>query len=312
MQLSRNDLARAREARRNPLGQLSRALLVVALLASPAVADRTVAITPLSTLGAEDKSTESKQLLTQIEQAIGALPGTKLVTSQAVSIAIDRAKKPQLKQCEADAACLTELGKLVGAELVVTGEVGGLGDSRVVYLKVTDVAAGRELRSTTLAVGAEQKDDSPSGAAVRLLDPDKYRGNVKFNFDVQGATVLVNGTKVQLSATKELALPVGTQAVTVTHPQYHNFVKFVDVAYGKVTPVDVNMKQYPIIEHDIQGKPVSRDSVRYIDPPWYRRPYVTGPVIVVLAITAGVITAALVHDFPSYDNCRKVGGDGSC
>jgi len=229
-----------------------------------------------------------------------------------VSAAIDKAKKPQLKQCEGDSACLTELGKLVGASLVVTGEVGGLGDSRVVYLKATDVGAARELRSTTLAVGAQQGGDSAAGAAVRLLDPDRYRGNVKFNFDVQGATVLVNGTKVQLPAPKERALPLGTPAVTVTPPQYHNFVKFVDIDYGRTTSVDVGMKQYPIIEHDIQGKPLNRDSVRYHDVPWYRRPYVTVPTIVVLAITAGVIAAAVAHDFPTYDNCRKVGGGDGC
>jgi hypothetical protein len=283
-------------------------ITLVAVLGTHAAADRIVAIAPLSTLGAEDKSTETKKILTQIEQAIAALPGTKIVNASAVSAAIDKAKKPQLKQCEGDAACLTELGKLVGAQLVVTGEVGGLGDSKVVYLKASDVAAQRELRSTTLAVGAKGVVDSPAGAAVRLLDPDQYRGTVKFGFDVQDARVLVNGTKVQLSTGKELALPVGTHAVTVTHPQYHNFVKFVDVDYGRVTNVDVAMKQYPIIQHDIQGKPLSRDTVNYTKPPWYRQPYFTAPVIVGVAIVAGFIASAIAHDFPLYSNCRRVGG----
>jgi len=226
-----------------------------------------------------------------------------------VSAAIDKAKRPQLRQCEGESACVTELGKLVGAQLVITGEVGGLGDSKVVYLKTTDVTAGRELRSTTLAIGTGE-EDSPAGAAVRLLDPDRYRGTVKFGFDVQGATVQVNGTKVQLSAGKELALPVGTHAVTVTHPQYHNFVKFVDVDYGKTTAIDVTMKQYPIIEHDIQGKPIGRDTIEYVDPPWYRRPLYYGIAIGVLAISAGIIAGAIAHDFPQYDNCRQVGGAG--
>jgi hypothetical protein len=282
-------------------------LLVVALSATHALADRIVALSPLSTMGAEDKSAPTKQLLVQIEQAIAAMPGTKVVPAAQVSAAIDKAKKPQLKQCEGESACVTELGKLVGAQLVITGEVGGLGDSKVVYLKTTDVAAGRELRSTTLAMGTTV-GDSPAGAAVRLLDPDRYRGTVKFGFDVQGATVAVNGTKVQLSAGKEIALPVGTHAVTVTHPQYHNFVKFVDVGYGKTTTIDVTMKQYPLVEHDSQAKPVGRDTVQYIDPPWYRRPLYTGIAIGVLAISAGLIAGAIAHDFPQYDNCRKVGG----
>jgi hypothetical protein len=283
------------------------AVIAVAAAASHALADRVVAITPLSTMGAEDKSAPTKKLLGQIEQAIAALPGTKLVNAVAVSAAIDKAKKPQLKQCESDPACLSELGKLVGAQLVITGEIGGLGDSRVVYLNATDVGASRELRSTTLAIGGTAAADTPEGAAIRLLDPDRYRGTVKFAFDVAGATVLVNGTKVQLSPAKEIPLPVGTQAITVTHPQYHNFVKFVDVEYGRTTTVDVNMKQYPIVEHDIQGKPIGTDTVRYVDPPWYRRPVFYGGGIVVLAVTAGIIAGVLAHDFPQYGNCRRVG-----
>ncbi len=284
-------------------------LVLIAALASTAAADRIVAITPLSTLGAEDNSAETKKLVAQIEQAVAALPGTKIITAAAVSAAIDKAKKPALKQCEGEAACVTELGKLVGAQLVITGEVGGLGDSKVVYLKTTDVAAGRELRSTTLSVGAANDDDSPAGAAIRLLDPDRYRGTVSFVFDVVDATVLVNGSRVQLATNKQLALPVGTHAVTVTHPQYHNFVKFVDVVYGKTTSIEVSMKQYPIIEHDIQGKPIGRDTINYVDPPWYRRPIVTVPVVLGLAVAAGFIAAALAHRFPDYQNCRRVGGD---
>ena len=58
------------------------------------------------------------------------------------------------------------------------------------------------------------------GAAVRLLDPDKYRGTVHFAIDVTNASVFVNGTKSSLTPKGELSLPVGTQAVRVTHPEY--------------------------------------------------------------------------------------------
>lgn len=283
--------------------------LAIVLAAVPAHAERIVAMTPLSTMGAEDKSAATKKLLGQIEQAIASLPGTKIVPAVQVVAMIDKAKKPQLKQCEGDPACVTELGKLVGAQVVISGEVGGLGDSRVVYLKSTDVGAGRELRSTTLSVGEKDATDTPAGAAVRLLDPDRYRGNVKFEFDVTGVTVLVNGTKVQLSGAKELALPVGTHAVTVTHPHYHNFVKFVDVGYGRTTDVQVQMSLYPIVEGDIHARPGTKDTIVYQDPPMWRRWYVAGPAILVLAIGVGIVAGAIAHEFPDYQNCRKVGGE---
>ncbi|MDB4960315.1 MAG: hypothetical protein JWP01_314 [Myxococcales bacterium] len=284
------------------------------LLASAAVLAqqpvRVVALAPLSTLGTEDTSASTRKLTSQLESALSSLPGTKVVTSAQVADAIKRAKKPNLKICERDLACLAEVGKLVGASVVIDGEVGGLGDSKVVYLGATDVAGARELRSTTLSVGAkEDPGGGPTGAAIRLLEPDRYRGTLHFTMDVSGATVYVNGSKAALTPKSEIALPVGTQAVRVTHPEYRDFVRFIDVPYGRTTEVSVGMQQYPIIKHDIQGKPINSDTIQYIDPPWYRRWYVVAGGATVLAIVTGAIVGKIVHDSGFPDGpCRQVGG----
>jgi hypothetical protein len=286
------------------------ALLVAMLVASaPARAERTVAIAPLSTLGAEDTSASVKKLTAQIEAAVASLAGTKVVPAAQVAEAVRRAKRPQLKACEGEAACLAELGKLVGAQIVIAGEIGGLGEAKVVYLGATDVGASKELRSTTLAVGATGQDEGGAQAAVvRLLDPDRYRGALRFAIDVTGATVYVNGSKAALSPKGELSLPVGTQAVRVTHPEYHDFVRFIDVTYGKTTEVAVTMQQYPIVRRDLQGKPIQRDGVVYVEPPLWRRWYVVGPAAVGLAIVTGVIVSALVYEPFDAQACVKVGG----
>ena len=283
-------------------------LAVLVALTAVAHAERVVAIVPLSTLGAEDTSAGTRKLIGQIEAAVAALPGTRVVRAQQVSDAIRKAKKPQLRACEGDAACLAELAGLVGAQIVISGEVGGLGDSRVVYLAATE--NGKELRSTTLAVGAHDDAGGPRGAAVRLLDPDGYRGTLKLAIDVTGATVYVNGSKVQPSPSGELALPVGAQAIRVTHPEYHDFVRFIDVPFGKTTEVAVDMQQYPIVRHDLLGKPIQRDRIDYVAPPVWRRWYVVGPAAVGLAILTGVVVGYAVHDFPAGD-CHKLGG-GRC
>jgi hypothetical protein len=287
----------------------------VVTAATVAHAERVVAVAPLSTLGAEDTSAGTRKLTGQIEAAVAALPATKVVRSAQVAEAIKKAKKPQLRACEGDAGCLGELASLVGAQIVISGEVGGLGESKVVYLAATE--NGKELRSTTLAVGA--RDDAgqgggqaggPAGAVVRLLDPDSYRGTLRFAVDVTGATIYVNGTKVAPSPRGEVALPVGAQAVRVTHPEYHDFVRFIDVEFDKTTSVAVGMQQYPIVEHDLQGKPVDRDKIEYLDPPLWRRWYVVGPAAVGLAIVTAVVVAYAAHNFPGGE-CRNVDG-GRC
>jgi hypothetical protein len=280
-------------------------LACLVVLATPVYAQRVVALAPLASLGAEDKSAASQQLTASLEQAIAALPGAKLVTAAHVAAVLDKAKRPQLKACEGDATCLAELGKLVGAQIVVTGEVGGLGESKVLYLDAIDVGAEHELRATTLAVGSQEDALAANAAMVRLLDPDRYKGSVHFAIDVAGATVFVNGARVALTADRTLALPVGTQAVRVTHPEYHDFVRFVDVPYGKTSELAVGMQQYPIIQHDVKGLPSSRDHVVYVDPPVWRRWYVVTPV----AIALGVVTAIVVRPHlctPNTSTCVPI------
>jgi hypothetical protein len=108
----------------------------------------------------------------------------------------------------------------------------------------------------------------------------------------------------------ELTLPVGAQAVRVTHPEYHDFVRFIDVEFGKTTDVAVDLQQYPIARHDLQGKPIGRDRIEYVEPAVWRRWYVVGPAAVGLAIVTGIIVGYAAHSFPAGE-CHKVGG-GSC
>jgi hypothetical protein len=290
------------------------ALAALLLAAAPARAERIVAVAPLSTLGAEDTSAAMKKLTTQIEAAVASLAGTRVVPAVQVAEAIRRAKRPQLKACEGEAACLAELGKLVGAQIVIAGEVGGLGEAKVVYLGATDVGAGKELRSTTLSMGASgQSEGGPQGAVVRLLEPERYRGGLRLAIDVTGATIYVNGGRVAPSPGGEVPLPVGTHAIRVTHPEYHDFVRFIDVTYGKTTDVAVTMQQYPIVRRDLQGRPIGRDRVVHGEPPWWRRWYVVAPAAVGLAIVTGVIVSALVYEPFQADCVVKVGDpDNGC
>jgi len=285
------------------LASIAAAGVTAAVTAAPAHAQRAVAFAPLTAVGNEDTSQGTRQIAAQLEAAAAALAGTKVIPASAVSQAITTAKKPQLRACELEAACLVEVGKLAGANIVIAGEVVGIGDAKVIYLAAVDVAGGR-----TLTAGSKDDAGGPSGAIVRLLEPDRFRGTLHFVIDTKGATVYVNGSKAALSPASDLSLPVGTQAVRVTHPEYRDFVRFIDVSYGKTTDVAVGMTQYPIVQRDVQGKPINRDQITYVDPPLWRRWYVVGPAAVGLAIVTGIVVGALVHDLPDGE-CRKVGGE---
>jgi len=96
----------------------------------------------------------------------------------------------------------------------------------------------------------------------------------------------------------------------VTHPEYHDFIKFIDVTYGKTTEVPVPLQQYPIVEHDVKAKPTSLDKVVYVEPPLWRRWYVAGPAIAVVAVGVGILAGVIANRYPKYDDCRMLGSNG--
>jgi hypothetical protein len=273
------------------------AAAAVAALAGPAAAaSRTIALAPLATLGSEVSSAEAKKITSELEAALALIPDVQVVGAGAVSDAIKKAKQQRLSSCDGEPGCLKDVGTLVGAELVVYGELGGLGDAQIVYLKLIDTKLGREVRGTTLDVSSLDAGGA-RGAAYRLLDPGRYVGTMAITVDVAGASVYVNGKLLGKSPVKPLPFAVGTHAVRVTHPEYHDFVRFVDVEFDKPAEVAVGLQQFPVIQSDIEGL-TGNTRVTELEPRWYRRWWA------VAAFGAIAFTGALL--IADYAGCRGV------
>jgi len=91
---------------------------------------------------------------------------------------------------------------------------------------------------------------------------------------VSGASIFVDGKRVP--ATGPIPVTVGTHALRVTHPQYRDFVRFVDVTFDQKVSIDVDMKRYPVVADSMRQ---DRKDVTPVEPvrtggvlprPWYR------------------------------------------
>ena len=82
---------------------------------------------------------------------------------------------PRLRACDGNTKCLAELGALLSADTVIYGEVGGLGNVQVVYLKAVNVARAKELRSTTLEFGGHDRFElSQLGSGGQPLGEQRF------------------------------------------------------------------------------------------------------------------------------------------
>lgn len=283
------------------------AVAVVVAIAPPAVAGPTpakrsvrkkVVLAPLSTLGEEARSREVRHMERAVMDGIAAQPNTAIVSMTKLLAELKQARRDDLRNCDGEVACLADLGVLLSADLVVYGEVGGVGELQIAYLKLIEVAGRRELRSTTLELDGKADAEAARAAAVRLLDPGRYVGTLALDVDVGGASIYIDGALRARSPAKPMPLSVGTHAVRITHPEYRDFVRFVDVRFQSSQRIQVGLQQYPIVASEMR----KTEAERLVDPagpvrdgptPWYRQWYTIAGAGAALVVTSAIVFAVV-------------------
>jgi hypothetical protein len=224
------------------------------------------------------------------------------VTARTASASSLKAKRPELRICEGEPGCLADLGKLVSASYTVYAEVGGLGDAQVVYLKLIDVAQGKEIRSTLIELSSKGNSKEQSiAAATRLLAPETYEGSLQVTTPVQGAIIYMDGQKRGTTPSKSITASVGSHALRVTHPEHRDYVRFVDIAFGQETEVNAELLPLPGVSQRLSregiiggGNPGAGGPVRAT--PWYLRWYTVAGGVAVVGVTSAIIFGALGGD----------------
>ncbi len=250
-----------------------------------------VALTPLVSMTEGSKGIA--KLEEQVSNGLAGVSGFSLVPPVELKKALKKAKRPELEACEGDAHCLAEVGRLVGATLVVAGDVNELAEGSVVYLKVVDVVSEREIGSTTAILDGASTAGEARAAAVRLLAPKTYLGAVQLDVDVHNAILYVDGQKVTRTPGKPMMLSVGAHALRVTHEQYRDWVRFVDVKFDETIPLSVNLKAFPVITDDMRQKNAPRPAGPVEPRPWYRKWYTVAAVGAVALVGTTIIVVLL-------------------
>lgn len=260
---------------------------------------RSVVLAPVSSLGA----TKSKKLTAiekTIERGLAAVPKIVVVTARSAAQSANKAKRPELRSCEGEASCLAMLGALVSAQYAIYAEVGGLGDAQVVYLKLVEVKTAREIRSTTMELSKTSDAATTSvAAATRLLAPKDYVGTIAVSTPVQGAVVFVDGQKRGQTPSEAISIPVGSHALRVTHPEHRDYVRFVDIKFGRQTSITAELQALPGVsqrlsrEGIIGGLNTDPNSIRHNETPWYYRWYAISGGAAAVVISSALIIGAV-------------------
>jgi hypothetical protein len=225
-------------------------------------------------------------LRVELSRAVGGLP-----PRSAIDAAIE--KSPRYAACTADPTCLAPLAHELGATRIVAGNVGGLGDSYVVNLKLVD-DKGRELGRVTETLHGDPDEliQEVRVAAYRLVAPAKITGAISLLSEVPGATVTVDDKPVGATplAGPIDGLPIGDHVLRVARAGYADFVDKVPVRFEKATEVVVRQRAVTV---EAKLEEAERKDLLAPEPPyWARWWFWAGSAAV--AIGLGLVVGGLI------------------
>lgn len=194
-------------------------------LGAPLVADtrKKVAVLELSGLGISDITKNLEQYL---RNSIGTIDGFAVLSAVDVQMALGDPKNKAVAKCGGGPDCARQVGKLVGAHIVVIGSISALGDSFSLNLRALEVNKKGELARYQASVsGRDRLIPEVRLASYQLIAPDRIRGWLMIEVAVPGVAVEVDGQPV---GTTPLAHPVenltpGAHVVVLKRPGYKPF-----------------------------------------------------------------------------------------
>lgn len=202
---------------------------------------RKIAVLSLEPLGMQPEPVARLESLFRME--LQRLAGKPLPTRRQIQRAISGSR--QLRRCSGDNRCLAGIGKRLGVEIVVAGNVAQLGDSYLVNIKAVDVRTRKLLRriEEPLRGNPDELIDRVRVAAYSLLLPEQLVGQMLVLTDLKGADIAIDGKPV---ATTPMTRPLrnvrrGDHELVITAKGYHPFKEKVKIRFQKTTRVLVRL-----------------------------------------------------------------------
>jgi hypothetical protein len=217
-----------------------------------------IAMLPISSLGSTEEAMASiaRVLAGELGKLAGepaqlasrrpVITGPRLVTADRLEQSYPRIWKDLLR-CDFVTDCALEVLGAHGWDAFIVGNIAGLGDERVINLKLIDVRSGTERRRASEKASGDESEliKQMRKAAVLLLAPELFTGTLEIHAAQPGVQIIIDG---QMQGTTPLAQPrfevlAGKHAVEATGEGLVPFESLVEVAYGEVVPLNVMLPE---------------------------------------------------------------------
>lgn len=264
-----------------------------AVVGAQSVGTADVALFRIDPLGLDDERAIRLEALfrLELERLLGARMPSRTLVARAVG------SDARLRGCTGDPECLSLLGQKLGVRQVISGNVGELGDSYVINLKLVDVATRSEVRriEEPLRGSPDELIEAIRVAAYKLMIPEALRGQIAILADVPDGSVFLDERLVGKTPLERplIDIPIGVHKLKIAAKGYTTFEQAVEVRFQKTTQVVVRMVAAPRPHSAAFPSPPPRPAnKRRKAAPWYTSNWgyvAAGAGAVVMGVVLGLL-----------------------
>lgn len=144
-----------------------------------------------------------------------------------------------------DASCLVDIGGALGAEELITGEIGRVGKKTIIGLQRIDIRNARVVKRTQRQfIGTHEMLMEEIGHAAYNLMEDTLKaqsGTVLMSISEEGADISVDGKTVGTSPVDKLVIPAGPRDIRVAKKGFIHWARTVKVEPKGVQLIEVSL-----------------------------------------------------------------------
>lgn len=186
-----------------------------------------VAVLEIGALGLSSAMQKNLELL--LRNSITTIGGFKVIPPIDIQMALQEPKNKAVANCGGGPTCAVKTGKLVRADKVVFGTITSLGQNFALNLRLMDVSTGKEVarEQSTISGNRDLLIPELRLAAYRLVAPDRIRGSLLIEIDVEGVEIEIDGVKVGVTPLDKPVedLKPGSHVVVLKRPGFSQFQK---------------------------------------------------------------------------------------
>ncbi|MBW2699567.1 MAG: PEGA domain-containing protein [Deltaproteobacteria bacterium] len=201
-----------------------------------------VALLKLNAVGVDEA--EIRTLKDQLKRVLGKVGAFIWLPESKVQARLKRSGQAGLGTVEQQI-------KALGVPYVITGTVGGLGDSMSLDLRVYDGIRGVELRRAAAEVPLKAKDRSLvlEELMVQLLRPERWVGALDLKISEAGARIMLDGLQVAVTPLdKPLGgLIPGKHILMVSKEGFRDLSQFIEIRYNRVFRLEVDLNNSTVL-----------------------------------------------------------------